>query len=54
MAHHLMYVSTCDIPMGPFQMTVLQSARPAWMSERVFGPMSSPIHPSSMLLMSTT
>jgi hypothetical protein len=24
------------------------------MSERVFGPMSSPIHPSSMLLMSTT
>ena len=40
--------------MGPFQMTVLQSAKPAWMSARVFGPMSSPIHPSSMLLMSTT
>jgi hypothetical protein len=42
------------LPIGPFQMTVLQSARPAWMSASVFGPMSSPIHPASMLLMSTT
>jgi hypothetical protein len=38
----------------PFQMTVLQSARPAWMSARVLGPMSRPIHPSSMLSMDTT
>ena len=42
------------LPIGPFQMTVLQSAKPAWMSASVFGPMSSPIHPASMLLMSTT
>ena len=33
---------------------VLQSARPACMSARVLGPMSSPIHPAGIEFTSTT
>mmetsp|Transcript_6898 Transcript_6898/g.13377 ORF Transcript_6898/g.13377 Transcript_6898/m.13377 type:complete len:253 (+) Transcript_6898:174-932(+) len=46
--------SNSNTPMGPFQMTVLQSARAAEISLVASGPLSSPIHPSGMASALTT
>mmetsp|Transcript_16974 Transcript_16974/g.34946 ORF Transcript_16974/g.34946 Transcript_16974/m.34946 type:complete len:220 (-) Transcript_16974:462-1121(-) len=46
--------SNSKTPMGPFQMTVLQSARAAEISFVASGPLSSPIQPSGMAVAGTT
>mmetsp|Transcript_1912 Transcript_1912/g.4246 ORF Transcript_1912/g.4246 Transcript_1912/m.4246 type:complete len:258 (-) Transcript_1912:324-1097(-) len=44
----LLNFSNSKTPMGPFMMTVLQSARKAFCSSVDWGPLSRPIHPSGM------
>mmetsp|Transcript_14360 Transcript_14360/g.29553 ORF Transcript_14360/g.29553 Transcript_14360/m.29553 type:complete len:235 (+) Transcript_14360:179-883(+) len=46
--------SNSKTPIGPFQMTVLQSDRAAAISFVASGPLSSPIHPSGMAVAGTT
>mmetsp|Transcript_4873 Transcript_4873/g.7245 ORF Transcript_4873/g.7245 Transcript_4873/m.7245 type:complete len:214 (-) Transcript_4873:20-661(-) len=46
--------SNSNTPIGPFQMTVLQLARPFCSVSMVSGPMSNPIQPSGMLSTGTT
>mmetsp|Transcript_20530 Transcript_20530/g.67809 ORF Transcript_20530/g.67809 Transcript_20530/m.67809 type:complete len:203 (+) Transcript_20530:231-839(+) len=46
--------SISKTPMGPFQMTVLQSASFSWISFVALGPLSRPIQPSGMESWSTT
>merc|ERR1712194_332691 len=40
--------SISNTPIGPFMMIVLQSARAAFCSAVVAGPLSRPIHPSGI------
>ena len=40
--------SNSNTPIGPFQITVLQSARASWNTFTESGPMSRPIQPSGM------
>mmetsp|Transcript_22683 Transcript_22683/g.33824 ORF Transcript_22683/g.33824 Transcript_22683/m.33824 type:complete len:238 (+) Transcript_22683:237-950(+) len=47
-------LSNSKTPIGPFQMTVLQSPRAAMISSVAFGPWSSPIHPSGISAADTT
>merc|ERR1719261_364034 len=46
--------SISNTPMGPFQITVLQSANLLWISSVALGPLSRPIQPSGMASWATT